>query len=88
MRDPILEKIVRLRDAVLARASAPNVELRGYLEKVRTRASTITDDEVAALLRAGHDQDAIFEHTIAVALGASIERYEAGAAALEKAKRP
>jgi hypothetical protein len=88
VRDPFLERCIRLRDSVLARTSPPNADLRPYLEKVRARAHAITDEEVAALLRAGHEEDAIFEHTVGVALGSSIERLEAGLAALEKVKKP
>jgi hypothetical protein len=53
-------------------------ELRGYVEKVAMHAYRITDDDVAALQRAGHGEDVIFELTAAAALGAAITRLERG----------
>ena len=53
-------------------------DLAAWAAKVREQAYATTDDEVDALLRAGHSEDAIFEVTAAAALGAGLERYEAG----------
>jgi hypothetical protein len=53
-------------------------ELRSYVEKVAQHAYRVTDEDVAALQRAGHSEDAIFEVTAAAALGAAIMRLERG----------
>lgn len=71
--DPL---IVRLRAAVPAHDAPP--ELRPYLDKVRRRAYTITDDEVQALKQAGYSEDEIFEHTVSAAAAAGLERLDAG----------
>jgi alkylhydroperoxidase family enzyme len=42
--------------------------LDSYLEKVRTRAYTITDADVQAVKDAGVSEDEIFERTVAVAV--------------------
>ena len=42
--------------------------LESYLEKVRTRAYTITDADVQAVKDAGVSEDEIFERTVAVAV--------------------
>jgi alkylhydroperoxidase family enzyme len=56
--------------------------LAAYVEKVARHAYKVTDDEVAALQRAGHSDDALFEVTVAAALGAALGRLERGLAAL------
>ena len=82
--DPRLDKFRKLRESVLAKtAPASEAKLVADLEKVKTRAYAITDEDVAALLAAGHDQDHVFEHTVGVAMGAAIERVAAGLDALE-----
>jgi len=57
-------------------------DLEAWTTKVRERAYPSTDREVEALLRAGHSEDATFEVTVAAALGAGLERFEAGLRAL------
>jgi alkylhydroperoxidase family enzyme len=49
-----------------------------YLEKVRSRASTVTDADVDALRTAGCSEDEIFEQTVAVAVAEGFRRLEAG----------
>ena len=71
--------IARLRDASRPDRAAP-AELEGYLDKVRKHAYRIADDDVAALKAAGYSEDAIFEQTVSVAVGAGLSRL---AAALE-----
>ena len=53
-----------------------------FAEQVRRRAHTITDDDIAALRRHGLDDDAIFELTIACAVGEAHARLQAGLRAL------
>ena len=61
-------------------------ELRAYVDTVAKNAYRVTDEEVAALKRAGHSEDAIFEITAAAALGAAIMRLERGLIALRESR--
>ncbi len=60
--------------ASAARTSAP---LTPYLDRVRDRAYTVTDDDVAALREAGLSEDEIFEATVSVAITEGLRRLEA-----------
>jgi alkylhydroperoxidase family enzyme len=86
-----------LRRAVLARARSlaergrgegggpadgVPVPLAGYLDKVALHAYKVGDEDVAALQRAGSSDDALFEVTVAAALGAALGRLDRGLAAL------
>jgi alkylhydroperoxidase family enzyme len=64
------------RAAYAGRAHDPAVAR--YLECVRRHAYRVTDADVDRLRAAGLDDDAIFELTIAAAIGAGIERLRAG----------
>jgi alkylhydroperoxidase family enzyme len=59
-------------------ASAPSLPptMQGYLEKVRTGAFAVTDEDVDALKRAGVTEDEIFEATVAVAIGEGLRRLD------------
>jgi hypothetical protein len=70
------------RDAFAGRAGAPVVAR--YVELVRAHAYRVTDEDVDGLRGAGLDDDAIFELTVAAALGAAAERLEAGLALLRE----
>jgi len=87
--DSPVQRLRALRAAVGAAggARAPDAALSTYLGKVRRRATEVTDEEVAALLAAGHSQDVVFEATVVVALDAAIEGLEAGLRALDEAER-
>ena len=52
--------------------------LAHYVNVVRTHADRITDDDIEILRGAGLDDDAIFEITVAAALGAGAKRLRAG----------
>ncbi|MCB9787697.1 MAG: hypothetical protein H6744_13525 [Deltaproteobacteria bacterium] len=45
-----------------------------YVDRVREQAHRVDDAELAALRAAGHGDDAIFEITVAAALGAGLSR--------------
>lgn len=60
-----------------ATAAERDGRLEPYLEKVRTRAYAITDEEVAALTRAGVSEDEIFEATTAAAAAEGVRRLDA-----------
>ncbi|MGH7546832.1 MAG: hypothetical protein ACREMM_01500 [Gemmatimonadales bacterium] len=56
--------------------------LVSYVDNVALRAYEVTDGDIAALQRAGNSDDALFEVTVAAALGAALGRLERGLAAL------
>jgi alkylhydroperoxidase family enzyme len=56
--------------------------LGAFAAKVRGRAHTVTDEDVEALRREGLDEHAIFEFTIACAVGEAHSRLRAGLKAL------
>ena len=51
---------------------------RGYVETVRGGAWRVVDADVEALGSAGLSEDEVFELTVAAAVGAGLERLEAG----------
>jgi alkylhydroperoxidase family enzyme len=59
-------------------------ELAPYLDKVTRHAYKVTDDDVARVRAAGYVEDAIFEATLAAALGAARLRLQKGLDALEE----
>ena len=71
----------QLRQAVAALPPAPPA-MAAYLDKVRTDARAIVDEDVDALKAAGRSEDEIFEQTVAVAVGEGFRRLEAGERAL------
>jgi alkylhydroperoxidase family enzyme len=75
------ETPVELRRAALHRRALPP-PLAPYVEKVALHAYKVTDDDVATLRRNGHSDDALFEITVAAAVGAALHRLERGMAAL------
>jgi alkylhydroperoxidase family enzyme len=64
-------------DGVLAPPS-----LARYVDTVALHASQVTDGDLAALRRGGSSDDAVFEITVAAALGAALGRLDRGLAAL------
>ena len=71
MADPLAE----LRHVVRGTAPAAT-EMSNYLEKVRDRAFTVTDQDVEALKEAGIAEDEIFEQTVAVAIAEGLRRLD------------
>ena len=57
--------------------------LAAYVEKVALHAYRVTDEDIETLRAAGHSEDAVFELTLAAALGAAAGRYERALSALE-----
>jgi alkylhydroperoxidase family enzyme len=70
-----IEELRTLASTVPAHGAA----LAPYLEKVRTGAYTVTDQDVAELRRAGLSEDEIFEATVAVAAAEGMRRLDAAA---------
>jgi len=74
----------RVRRAAFAGDDVP-ASAAAYVEKVRAHAYKVTDEDVAALRAAGWTEEAIFELTIATALGAGLSRREKARAAMRAA---
>ena len=72
-----------LRNAAAARGEVPS-PLAAYLDKVHDAAYVVTDADIAALQAAGHDDDAIFELTVAAAIGAASHRAARALAVLDE----
>jgi alkylhydroperoxidase family enzyme len=73
--------VERLRQAAQPDREAPP-EFAPYLDKVRSTAYKVTDDDIQALRDSGYSEDVIFEQTVSVAVAAGLKRLEAGLAAL------
>ena len=71
--DALISELV----AVVPNGDAPS-DFDAYLEKVRLRAYSITDEDVQRLKEAGYSEDEIFEYTVSAAVAAGIERLNAG----------
>ena len=78
-----------LRRAVLeqARQGCPSQDdvppaLSRYVDTVARQAYKVTDAGVAELQQSGNSDDALFEITVAAAVGAALHRLERGMAAL------
>jgi alkylhydroperoxidase family enzyme len=54
-----------------------------YADTVRRHAYRTTDAQVEALLEAGMSEDEVFEVTVAAAVGAGLERLDAGLRAMQ-----
>ena len=63
-------------------AGSPPQLMQPYLEKVRTGAFAVTDEDVDELKRAGVAEDEIFEATVAVAIGEGLRRLDAALEAI------
>lgn len=57
-------------------------DIAAFIERIALHAWRVTDEDVAALRRAGWTEDAIFEITASAALGAGVGRLERGLAAM------
>jgi alkylhydroperoxidase family enzyme len=56
--------------------------LREFVDKIATRPWTISDDDFTRLRAAGYSDDQLYELTLACALGAGLQRFDAGLRAL------
>jgi len=72
----VADQIDELR-RLASNAALPPQVMQPYLEKVRTGAFAVTDEDVDELKRAGADEDEIFEATVAVAIGEGLRRLDA-----------
>lgn len=70
-----------LRRAALDNRGVP-APFAAYVDKVARHAYRVTDADIAALEKAGHSDDSLFEITVAAAVGAALHRWHRGMAAL------
>ena len=63
--------------ALASTVPAQGTTLTPYLDKVRTGAYRVTDEDVEQLKRAGVTEDEIFEATVAVAAAEGLSRLDA-----------
>lgn len=77
--EPLIES---LRTAARPEQPVP-AAATAYVETVRRHAYKVTDAQVEALRAAGLSEDEIFELTVAGAVGAGLERLDAGMRALQ-----
>jgi len=85
LRRATLARAARLggqRDPVGGSRDGVPAPIADYVDKVARHAYDVTDGDVVALQRAGNSDDALFEVTVAAALGAALGRLERGHAAL------
>jgi hypothetical protein len=88
--DPALRRAIEAWSAKLGGRPGAEVgeipaELTGYVTKVALHAYQTRDEDIEALRNAGYSEDAIFEMTLSVAIGAGQARLERGLAALKGA---
>jgi alkylhydroperoxidase family enzyme len=76
--DPL---IASLRGAARPEQPVP-AQAQTYVETVSRNAYRVTDAQVEALRASGLSEDEIFELTVAAAVGAGLERLDAGMRAL------
>ena len=79
--DPELRRTVAAYAAGLTEKTPP-AELVPYLDKVAKHAYKVVDADIDRLRGLGYSEDAIFELTLAAALGAASARLEAALGAL------
>lgn len=60
----------------------PEEALREFVEKIAERPWAITDNDFARMQAAGYSEDQLYEITLACALGAGLQRFDAGLLAL------
>jgi hypothetical protein len=77
----VTDPIDQLR-AMVAAAPPEPPDLAPYLDKVRSRAYTVTDADVEALIAGGASEEELFQHTVAVAVAEGLRRLDAGMAAI------
>jgi len=83
LRNAVKEQAAHLSGSASNVPENVPVELESYIRKVALHAYKVTDQDFEALRVAGYDEDAIFEITLSIALGAAMARLEQGLRALE-----
>jgi alkylhydroperoxidase family enzyme len=83
------ETELSLRRAVLERnrsgdAPVPD-DLREFVDKIAAQPWTVSDEDFARLRAAGYSEGQLYEVTLGAALGAGLQRFDAGLRAIEEA---
>jgi alkylhydroperoxidase family enzyme len=86
MREVLDGPGVTTRSERMAALDGPGPELtQAYLTKVREHSYRVSDEDFVALRAAGVSEDAIFELTVAAAVGAASRRLDAARRAMRRA---
>ena len=80
------ETAPELRQRLAAGLEVPH-DLAGYADKVRRHAYKVMKEDLQALRDVGYTENAIFEVTLSVALGAALTRLDSGLRALRGDRR-
>ncbi len=83
LRHTIQEQVAQLSGSSSREGNVIPTELSGYITKVALHAYKTTDKDIERLREAGYSEDAIFEITLSIALGAGMARLERGLLALQ-----
>lgn len=89
---PGCETDVTLRQATLERgrgsttARVPH-EIAELVDKIARHAYKVVDEDIANAKAAGYSEDALFEILTATAVGAGLERFDRGLAALREGRK-
>jgi hypothetical protein len=87
LRRAVFARSVELSGGVAAEAEKIPESLREYVDDVALHAYQITDEDLQELRRAGYSEDAIFEVSVAAAVGAGLARLERGFGILRGGER-
>ncbi len=85
LRGPGVTRVAEREAAAGAGLEGVPQAFRGVVEKIRRFAYKVTDDDIAGLRAAGLSEDAIYELTVAAALGVSKRRLDAAMEAIHAA---
>ena len=83
LRHAIQEQVAQLSGSYSREENIVPTELSSYITKVALHAYKTTDKDIERLREAGYSEDAIFEITLSIALGAGMARLERGLLALQ-----
>jgi hypothetical protein len=86
LRTELVEHAIQAQFAADSRFTLESnlpLDLQTYVTKVRKHAYKVTDEDIAQLHNAGYSEDAIFEITLSIALGAGTKCLISGLTALE-----
>jgi alkylhydroperoxidase family enzyme len=85
LRSAITQYVTQVCNATAPEHTGIPLEMEAYVKKVALHAYKVTDEDIAHLQTHGVSEDAIFEITLSVALGAGMNCFEQGMAALQGA---
>lgn len=86
LRTALFQHIAQLSDSPLEAEAAIPEEMNRYVTKVATHAYQVTDQDIEHLRLSGYNEDALFEITLSIALGAGARCLSQGMKAIKGAK--